>query len=226
MAKRIKITQPGWEGFTGEFGMVVFADGVSEDLVSPRQFNVIAATIAVEEVDEAGEHVGLPGIQDNMKGAAVIGAPVLTELPRATDEDAKAEAKRDAAQAKAPAPVDPLAVVYHTKADLEAVAEKKGIHGLREIAEPHGVKGRSINELVKEILKAEAKLKAQADALNAGTETVRETESPTPPENPDEIVEEGGDESEKGTEETRTPEEIAAAADAKLQSEPNSEIAG
>lgn len=175
MAKWIKIVQPGWEGFTGEFGMVEFKDGVSTDRVSPRQFNVLAASIGVVEVDEAGEDLGAPGIQDNMKGAAIVPAPVLGELPRATDEDKAAETKADA-KAAGSKTVEPHEVVYHTQEQLEAIAEKSGVKGLRLVADPLGVKGRSINELVKEILKAESVLKVKAAALAAGTETTREVE--------------------------------------------------
>ncbi|AMB48268.1 hypothetical protein [Methylobacterium sp. AMS5] len=192
MAKRIKITQPGWEGFNGDFGMVEFADGVSVDLVSKRQLVVIAATIAVEEVDEDGNSLGKPGLQDNMDGAAIVPAPVLTPLARASDEDVKAEAKADAKKAKEPK-LDPLALTFHSKEELEAIAEKKGIGGLREIGDVLKVKGRSINELVKEILKAESKLKAQADALAASSETTREPETPAP-EEPDVVAEGDADE--------------------------------
>ena len=37
---------------------------------------------------------------------------------------------------------------------LEKVADAKGINGLREIAEPLGLKGRSIPDLIKQILAA------------------------------------------------------------------------
>lgn len=237
MAKRIKITQTGWDGFTGDIGMVAFEDGVSTDVVGPRQFNVIAAVVAVVEIDDEGETLGSPGIQDNMKGAAVIGAPVLNEMLRATDEEKKAEAKADAA----PKPdVDPLAVVYHSKADLEAIAEKKGIAGLRAIAEPLGEKGRSINELIKEILKAEAKLKAHADALAASTETTRApVAADVEVENPDEVVEESGEggegeqsQSEQSQSEQKSGEQKSGEQGqgeqpgTSLQSEPNTEIKG
>jgi hypothetical protein len=155
---RIKIKQPGWEGFTGEIGITTFKDGVSVEHVNRRHIAVIGASLAIVEVDEDGNEGDNPTLQHTMIAETTVRADVLTELPRATDADMAA------GTAKAP---DEAKVVFHTKEDLERIADKKGINGLREIAAPLGVKGRGINELVKEILKAELKLKAQVQASGA-----------------------------------------------------------
>ncbi|CDT52690.1 conserved hypothetical protein [Vibrio coralliirubri] len=44
----------------------------------------------------------------------------------------------------------------YTQEELEAIADKQGISGLREIAEKHDVKARSIKELIVELLEVKA----------------------------------------------------------------------
>lgn len=48
----------------------------------------------------------------------------------------------------------PVLVVY-TREELEAIADNDGIRGLRDVAELRGVKGRSIEELISELLAAQ-----------------------------------------------------------------------
>ena len=45
----------------------------------------------------------------------------------------------------------------YTLAELEAIADKDGIKGLRDVGSPLGVRGTSINGLIEEILRVAGK---------------------------------------------------------------------
>lgn len=49
---KIKLTQPGYENFTGAIANVDFVDGVSSHDISPNEVTGLAATISVAWVDE------------------------------------------------------------------------------------------------------------------------------------------------------------------------------
>ncbi|MBU2708878.1 hypothetical protein KCM76_22985 [Zooshikella marina] len=54
-------------------------------------------------------------------------------------------------------PTYEAAVTIYTKEDLERLLENQGIKGLRRIGDKYGVKSRSSEELITEILEAQAK---------------------------------------------------------------------
>lgn len=49
---RLKLTEPGYETFTGVFGAIKFTNGLSDYGVSPQQASGIQLVIAAELVDE------------------------------------------------------------------------------------------------------------------------------------------------------------------------------
>ena len=49
----LKLTQPGYENFTGQLGAIDFTDGVSDYGVSPRQAEGVTITVAGELVHVA-----------------------------------------------------------------------------------------------------------------------------------------------------------------------------
>lgn len=196
---RIKIIQPGWEGFTGDIGQTAFEDGVSVEHVTQRQINIIGASLTLVTVDEDGDETGEdPRVQHALITETALRAPVLEGLAVATDADMKA------GTANLP---DASTVVFHTQAELETIASAKGLAGLREITDALNVKARSINEAIRIILKTELKLKAQ---MEANGELPRADAVPAPAES-DEVVE--GEEPPV----ERTAEELAAEADAQKQ---------
>lgn len=195
---RIKIIQPGWEGFTGDIGQTAFEDGVSVDHASRRQIDIIGASLTLVEVDEDGDETGEdPRLQHALITETALRAPVLEGLVVATDADMKSVA--------AIKTVDPSTIVFHTKDELEAIGSEKGIAGLREITDALGVKARSINEAVKIILKTELKLRAQMEA-NGELKREDAVKAEAPAES-DEVIETDEQPAEK------TPEEVAAEAD-------------
>jgi hypothetical protein len=125
---KIKMVQPGYEQFTGNFGGIEFVDGVSVADVAPMVATRIANVVRVENVEG--------GANPSASQAALDSYSRPMEL-RPQDTPAPAPQK-------------------YTEADLEAIASKEGIKGLRKISDPLGVKSNGIGDLIGLILKAQA----------------------------------------------------------------------
>lgn len=137
-AQRVRITEPGWTGYTDHFCGVAFRDGLSVDPVAPSIATQMGTILRVELVDD--------GVQGGMGNILVTTHEDEAEV-RAPLEGA------DAVEASTPAIPDPT---VYTREELEALADTRGIAGLREVADGYGVKGRGIAELIDEVLKAQA----------------------------------------------------------------------
>jgi hypothetical protein len=124
---KIKMVQPGYEGFTGNFGGVEFVDGVSIADVAPMVATRIANVVRVENVEG--------GANPSASQAALDSYSKPMEL-RPQDTPAPKPQK-------------------YTEAELEAIAGKEGIKGLRKISDPLGVKSNGIAELIALILKVQ-----------------------------------------------------------------------
>jgi hypothetical protein len=141
----------------GYIGSVEFKDGVSVHPVSPRQANQFKAAISgVQIVQDDGETVD--EVLNNM-------FPII---PRGYYEDAGLEVPSqyltywDGTYPKTFEPevevapetptVAPASAALYTREQLEAIADQQGIVGLREIATPLGIKGKSIVELIEELV--------------------------------------------------------------------------
>ena len=127
---KVKITEPGWAGFTGQFGQFEFVDGVSVDDIGRADAAYLAGLVSVEDASSG----------ENPSTAQRIIDTYMT--PAVGTEAAKA-------------PVEVVAVVVHTKESLEAIADAGGIKGIREIADTLGVKGNSISDLIGKVLAAQ-----------------------------------------------------------------------
>lgn len=121
---KLKLIQQGYEGLTGYLGVTEFKDGVSVNDVHPREATVIGMSIKAEWEDGSD-----PNPAQNLLNSMNVEAGTVKE----------------------PVPEAPAAPAY-SKAELEVIADEKGIKGLRAIAEPLGIKGTSITELISEIL--------------------------------------------------------------------------
>lgn len=132
---KIKIVEPGWAGFSGQFGAVEFADGVSIEDVSAAEARTLAGLVQIETLE--GKN------------------------PSATQQllDAHHNAPRQVEPLKhiPEAPPAPAAAKVWTQDELAAVADASGIKGIREIADPLGLKDNSIAELMAKILANQAK---------------------------------------------------------------------
>ena len=129
---KIKITQAGWAGYTGFLGQVEFADGISIDEVSRADASQLASIVSVEDAATGRNPSDAQRILDNADVAAVV------EQRQSQGEQATV-----------------VSAAKRTKAELEALADTGGIKAVREVADPLGLKGNSIAELIEKILQTQ-----------------------------------------------------------------------
>lgn len=121
----LKIKQAGMEGFSDYIGSVEFKDGVSVNPVSQVDAEMLSAIFAFETTE------GKDPSQAARYQAVAQGVEAPVEFK---------------AQEAAP-------VIYDfTRASLEAVADKKGLAGLRPIGEQWSVKSNSINGMIDSLM--------------------------------------------------------------------------
>jgi hypothetical protein len=144
-ARRVRIAQAGWGGYTGHFGTVEFLDGASVEPVSwPEQQRLGGLVLIVSMETGGGEddaQIGPSAELVRTRGvphsdALMAGIDVVVAAPDGSLKMASEMLNRD---------------------ELEAVADRKGIAGLRDIAVAWKVRGRSINEMINAILEAQEK---------------------------------------------------------------------
>lgn len=128
---KIKITEPGWAGFTGQFGQFEFVDGVSIDDIGRADASYLAGLISVEDASSSKN----PSVAQRIIDTYMLPAAAL-QTPDA--------------------PVEAAVAVVYTKESLEAIADAGGIKGIREIADPMGIKGNAIAELIGKVLAAQS----------------------------------------------------------------------
>ena len=162
---KIKIVEGGWEGFSGNLGMVDFENGVSVRDVTQAEANVISASIRVVNVDDDSS-VGALGLDADAQNRPCVTRNLQTlEEILAQGENPNAEQPVQAAPSK-----------QYTKEELEAIADKEGIAGLRKIGNDLDVRGTSIASLIEGILGKFAPAEANAVMLPEGQPDVVTTE--------------------------------------------------
>jgi hypothetical protein len=157
MNYKVKITAAGWSSFTGDFCSMQFKDGVSVDALPRLIIDRVASIIACELIDDTGAEVGQAGATARLVGLTDVTVPVLEPLRVMTEAEAAAERQ----QAIATALNAPSNVTLYTQNQLEVIASKEGIPGLRVISDKWRVKGRSINQVIFEILRAQSEFQAR-----------------------------------------------------------------
>jgi hypothetical protein len=149
--RHVKITQAGFEGYTGHIGIIDFADGVSVEPLPAIIVNRISAALEIAFVNEDGS-TEQAGVAYQLVGGATLPAEVVEPLKTATQEQLDADRKaRDGASQE-------VALTDYTEASLQAIADKEGIKGLRPIGEDLDVRERSIPGLIDLILKKQAEI--------------------------------------------------------------------
>lgn len=148
MTRKLRLIGKGWEKFTGNIGVVAFQDGLSTGAVHQMDAHRLTCTIGARWEDGTPSSVG-----EGYEASKNKPAPVI-----------------DKSAAQAPAEQGATAVdagKTYTAEELAAVADAKGIAGLREIAEPLKIKAGSIKALIEAILKVAG---APADEAAAESE--------------------------------------------------------
>ena len=167
MSSHIRITASGWDTYTGDFGGVNFKNGLSVSPASRRQIDHLSALVRCDLADENGDPIGQSGISARLVGGVNVGdAP--SSLRKATQEEIDADRReRVANSGKAPTQV-------YTKEELEQIANKEGIEGLRKIGDKWSVRDRAINKLIVAILNAQTAFMARTKDIQAKTLAARE----------------------------------------------------
>ncbi|QFZ84617.1 hypothetical protein GFK26_18495 [Variovorax paradoxus] len=130
---KLKITEPGWANFTGDFGMVAFVDGVSVDDVPKVQAASLAGLIAIETLEGGVNPSASQILLDAHHAGVKVEAPPVH------------------------IPETPAADKIWTAEELAAIADAKGMKGIREVADPMGLKDNSVNVLMTKIIAHQAK---------------------------------------------------------------------
>lgn len=140
--KRLRLTHPGYEDYTGQVGKYAFVDGLSDELMSMAERDRIAAAMACDEIDEDGH-----------RQPAGYAARVLREYE--TRSEVVVSVRQNAAEKRVEdiaALLNGLTIpVIRTRGELEEIASEGGIEKLREVAEPWDVRSRAILELIAKI---------------------------------------------------------------------------
>lgn len=147
---KLRLTAPGWETYTGQMGVMFFENGVSTADVLPLDAVRVAGVIGAEWED------GTP---------ANVSQIYLDNAHTAAPSEAATEAWSEKVAETAVKLVETLETLRdiktYTEDELAAIADAKGVNGLREIATPLGVKSNSIRGLIDGILKAAGAPKAE-----------------------------------------------------------------
>lgn len=183
---RVKLTQPGWETYTGQMGVIFFEGGMSNDHVSTRDAVRLAACVNCEWEDGSNlspthellmvQNNAAPVVEARQAGSEEPVAPAPKEeegevrIYQAVVSGPKPEAPLAPeapveVEVLAPAPVEAPAaeegeekkfVPRWTQEQLEGIADKEGIAGLRALGDPLDIKARSITELMEALSKVPA----------------------------------------------------------------------
>ncbi|PZR92257.1 MAG: hypothetical protein DI537_13805 [Stutzerimonas stutzeri] len=169
--KYLKVASPNRLGYTGVLGRVMFKDGVSTEMVPQMIRDRMAAAMPFIEIDADGNEEPA-GTLHRMRGGVT-----QRMLPSALERQSEADKEREkAADELRRFPTSKL----ETLESLQEIADKKGIAGVREIADRWGVKHRSINALIAMIL--DEQKKAIGQVVPVAETKAPETVPPATPE--------------------------------------------
>lgn len=148
---KVKITEPALSEFTGVLSGVEFVKGVSVGEVTQAKKDQIGASLRLAEIVDGQEsQVGAAttvskGFQASADSVKEDRKSIVGKPKQKAEQKTEPEKKVKQSEVKQPAKT-------YTEEELAKVADEKGIAGLRDIADDFGVKGRSIRELITEIM--------------------------------------------------------------------------
>lgn len=153
---QIRLTYPGFAGFTGYFGNIKFEDGVSEHIssVEAERLGCIVACETLEGENPSAtqrmvdvRNKDLNDLHGTGHEVSNLGAQEQNQVQTENQVDAQSEGQGESVNSSAEKPKFDF-----TREDLEALADAEGIAGLRNLGSQHGIKGRSIVEIIEELL--------------------------------------------------------------------------
>lgn len=142
--KYLRCADKAYKNYTGFIGVVEFKDGLSIEKQPRLERDRMAASMAFEEVDDDG-NAQAAGPAHRLVSESAARAPVAKKLLRQTDQE---KANETVEMAKEFSPVPPI----HSREELEAIADKDGMSGIREVAVHWNVKHRAMVVLMQMIL--------------------------------------------------------------------------
>lgn len=174
---RVRLKNPAYKTFSSYMGTTKFKNGVSESDVSDAEIRILGAITAIEVIDDEG-NAKTAGPAQNVSDLRSMEAPVEKKLEPEGEPDTRAEItpepveikgvepkkeETEEAQERLDAEIAELEQAVEgetkrepmTREELEAIADEKGITGLREIGNELGVKSNSIEDLIGKILAAQ-----------------------------------------------------------------------
>ena len=150
---KLKITQPGFENYSGQMGMILFKDGISVYDVNERDALRLSALFGCKWATGASVTI--------TKWEQEPSAPIGRATYRAEaveDREIVGGNDGDTQYVDNNSSDIPVKVTrYYTLEELEKIADNKGLKGLREVAKPLGIKGTSINGLIEAIMEVAGK---------------------------------------------------------------------
>lgn len=151
MPKKLKFVQKGYETYSGPIGKFTFVDGVSTEEIHRVDRDTLSTAFQFVEIDADGTEQEA-GVAARLVSDSAARMEYAGSLARQTEAEALVE------QTHIEARKNPTSDTLHTRAQLEEIADKRGLKGLRaEVGDKWGVRNRSITLLIEEILVAQAK---------------------------------------------------------------------
>jgi hypothetical protein len=155
---KVKIVEPGWAGFTGQFGVFDFVDGVSVEDIGRADAAQLAALVAIENAEDGTNPSDAQRLIDTYSGTVAPEGTKPADAPELPPEPGK----------------------VYTPDELAAAADKGGIKAVRAIADPLGIRGTSIAQLIGQILTMQGEKQKQAEqaaAVAASEAAAKQAES-------------------------------------------------
>ena len=154
---KIIIEYSPFKNMTGRYCDIDFENGVSVGMFSLRDAQRLKASIPARILSDE-EYEAEFG---ETKSAVESKAKVIIE-PKVHAKSVVVEAEKvKKVEEKTEEPEEESTttelVALYNKEELEDIADKDGISGLRELGDKHGIKGRSIAELIDELMDVKEK---------------------------------------------------------------------
>lgn len=162
---KLRITQKGFENYSGQMGMILFENGVSVYDVKERDALRLSSLIQCRW--ESGDVVTITKVE--VEPSAPVGR--VTQMAQTDGKPERvggddSESTRYYSNLKPT--VQPVVTKRYTRAELEKIADESGINGLRKIAGPMNIRATSINKLIDDLLAVAGK----EEELPEGVEVV------------------------------------------------------
>ncbi|MEO9497588.1 MAG: hypothetical protein ABJG42_24155 [Vibrio splendidus] len=149
---RIRLVQESMRNYSGHLGDIYFENGVSVDHVAPAQAHRMAVIMPIETLN--GEDPSMLNMMHELHYASSenVGDVIRGRMKELEGDDKHHE--EAPVVAKSAEPVE--SAQLYQRETLEDIADKEGIAGLRKLGDAHEIKGRSISELIEELLQVQA----------------------------------------------------------------------